>query len=1400
MHQDNILSSLSPVQKYLKFSAKPELGRFVLDSRPVWLFSSDGRHLVWANTAGLECFLLRNLDQAYGITFDDTTPARRHIAKIAIHATPHSKGRVEILRFLIGSKSQSHACVCRPVQMEGGIFVLAVASDLSQTRSFSERTQALLDIILQTDKKAIGALKDSSGHILAVTQKAPPQGMASLALSALSEAIGQEGQTYVESVFNLNGQTLGLAIEFSFDTRLYQLIILTSLEADQSQDYLNTIGTGETDSALLTSTVAGNERPYGLNQQDTLDSTFYNIPQASQTTYSEHNDRALSPATHAGRTEPISQPRPDERAQPYQSASSPPFAYEEKYDATRQSVATERDSRPSGGYASPGDLSSRMRERFRQSRDKLHFQPQIAKNSATPSPSDIAYDTPYSPQPVAPSSLPPQPPSPRTQAVEPKLPSPAPQAPSAQPARLQSSDWSIQDRRPMQPASVPLPQPPRPSVPAQPVAETVKEEPAIARPQESMRQKLQRKLLQKSSPQPSQNKEDEEAKADPEAQEANPALKQDVQLQNIQPLPEPALSAVSQQAKTAEIPKVPDVPSPPFLKSGKTKPETLDAVKRFSWQTDAEGHIVKFSESFSDYTELDETDWTGRSFSDLAQHTGNTGFEKIDALVRQNKRFSDLRFQFVPKTGAPVMLEFSGIAFGERQDTLSGFRGFGKLTPFSTADTSERAASSQPEKNRQADLDKVMNQSPHQQAMLEDLDILADQSPPSPPAGPVSTPSLSLPSSQPARSVQEALQTPEITDTIDRLQAEAPPASLPEKKTIADSSQEDSPLQSEEPAPSEGSALSGDEARNLQAIADRLNALPKKESSPASKSEETNISEHAAPSDKAHNQISPSETEEEKATAQPHTPHKTPPSFAPSVPEQQKEEQDKSESKAPQAPFEGTQLETHVLDFTPLALLVHEGSQLIYANPMALNLAGVENLKALQDMHGIFGLIQTEPDKPLFATRLVRPDGQTMDVVIRRQNITHKGQTVSLFSIREKDKGSQSPEKPYYQQRYEQALQRLSEVETILDAATDGVLLIDHQGHIATINLAAENLFQIEAEEWIGQELALLFAFDDRERFQDGLKRLQRPDASLSSTPVSFDITGITPDGDTIPLHLACKIVKPEPEARFCVVVRDMRSWKRIEQDLVAAKKHAENANAHKSDFLARVSHEIRTPLNAIIGFSEVMKEERFGPIGSERYRGYLRDIHTSGEHLMSLLNDLLDLSKIEAGKLELDFTSVDMNDVIEQSVTILQDQASRQKIILRTSLDKDLPKVVADTRSMRQIILNLLSNAIKFTKAGGHIIVSSSYEDSGEIVLRVKDTGIGMSERDMQKAMEPFRQIEALPKNDSDTAQGYGTGLGLPLTKALVEANRAEFHLESDKGKGTLIRITFPPQRVLVD
>jgi len=346
---------------------------------------------------------------------------------------------------------------------------------------------------------------------------------------------------------------------------------------------------------------------------------------------------------------------------------------------------------------------------------------------------------------------------------------------------------------------------------------------------------------------------------------------------------------------------------------------------------------------------------------------------------------------------------------------------------------------------------------------------------------------------------------------------------------------------------------------------------------------------------------------------------------------------------------------------------------------------------------------------------------------------------------------------------------------------------------VLSLNRSAEALFGYEYHEMARRPFTELFAPESERVARDYLEGLAN-NGVASVLNDGREVIGRVRQGGLIPLFMTMGRVG-DGTNKFCAVLRDITQWKRAEEDLLNAKRTAERASSAKSDFLAKISHEIRTPLNAIIGFSEVMMEERFGAIGNERYREYMKDIHASGQHLVSLINDLLDLSKIEAGKLDLVFASVNLNELVRQCVALMQPQANQQRIIIRSSLSSTLPPVVADARSVRQIVLNLLSNSIKFTGAGGQVIVSTALTDRAEAILRVRDTGVGMTDKEIETAMEPFRQLQTSTRYGSG-----GTGLGLPLTKALAEANRAAFSIKSARDAGTLVEITFSGSRVLAE
>jgi PAS domain S-box-containing protein len=480
-----------------------------------------------------------------------------------------------------------------------------------------------------------------------------------------------------------------------------------------------------------------------------------------------------------------------------------------------------------------------------------------------------------------------------------------------------------------------------------------------------------------------------------------------------------------------------------------------------------------------------------------------------------------------------------------------------------------------------------------------------------------------------------------------------------------------------------------------------------------------------------------------------------------------------------------------ILDRLPVGILVYRLNGLIYANRAFLDWTGYPSLDALGEAGGLDSLfIETKGKSSSGDTKsgtksltIATVNGKQKPVEGRLFGAVWNEENALVLMINTQAGGAAAPTDVSLGRENE-------ELRAILDTATDGVLVFDRTGRVVSANRSAEALFGYEARQFAELSLAELLVPESRNAVLEHLDRLARG-AGAGMLDAGYEVIGRVRQGGFVPLYMTMASI--EAGEKFCAVLRDITAWKRSEEELVGARRAAEQASTAKSEFLAKISHEIRTPLNAIIGFSEVMMDERFGPIGNERYRQYLKDIHSSGGHLISLVNDLLDLSKIEAGKLELTFVGVSLNDLVQQCVAIMQEQANRERVIIRTSLLANLPQIVADTRSMRQIVLNLLSNSIKFTGAGGQVIISTALTDDQEVVMRVRDTGAGMSDKELQTALEPFRQVATAARWDSS-----GTGLGLPITKALAEANHARFRITSHVDDGTLVELAFPITRVL--
>jgi len=254
----------------------------------------------------------------------------------------------------------------------------------------------------------------------------------------------------------------------------------------------------------------------------------------------------------------------------------------------------------------------------------------------------------------------------------------------------------------------------------------------------------------------------------------------------------------------------------------------------------------------------------------------------------------------------------------------------------------------------------------------------------------------------------------------------------------------------------------------------------------------------------------------------------------------------------------------------------------------------------------------------------------------------------------------------------------------------------------------------------------------------------------------------------------------------------DITEMKTAQVTLDEARRGAEEANKSKSEFLANMSHELRTPLNSVIGFAEVMKDEIFGPIG-DRYKEYAESVHASGQHLLSLINDVLDLSKIEAGKIELVEEETDIAVILSKCRQLLHERASQAGLHIQLVIPGPLPFVIVDGRRIKQVILNLMSNAVKFTPPGGRITLRAEMETPRGLMISVADTGIGMTKEEVSVALEQFGQI------DSELSRQHeGTGLGLPIARSLAELHGGELEVESQKDAGTTVTMWLPMQRIV--
>ena len=367
-------------------------------------------------------------------------------------------------------------------------------------------------------------------------------------------------------------------------------------------------------------------------------------------------------------------------------------------------------------------------------------------------------------------------------------------------------------------------------------------------------------------------------------------------------------------------------------------------------------------------------------------------------------------------------------------------------------------------------------------------------------------------------------------------------------------------------------------------------------------------------------------------------------------------------------------------------------------------------------------------------------------------------------------------------------------LRTMMQSVADGILSSDEKGVIQSVNPAVSRLFGYEGDELIGSSVGILLPSYLTLALQhsspsgetvEGLGRLVGQGAQ--------EMRGQQKNGETFPIELSVTEMRIGEEHYFVSVVRDITEQKASEAELRRALSNAEAANRTKSLFLANMSHELRTPLNAVIGFSEVMQQEMFGPLNNERYLDYAGSIHDSSRHLLSVINDILDISRIESGEMELQDEWLELDEVLNWA----RDRAapsgtkSEHAPVHMGSLE-GLPEIHVDRRALRQVVINLLSNAIKFTPPDGRIDLSAHVNEASGISIVVKDTGIGIPANQIEKMTQPFTQ------SDNSLARRFeGTGLGLAITKSLIEAHQGRLVIESTEGEGTTITVRLPAERL---
>jgi PAS domain S-box-containing protein len=829
------------------------------------------------------------------------------------------------------------------------------------------------------------------------------------------------------------------------------------------------------------------------------------------------------------------------------------------------------------------------------------------------------------------------------------------------------------------------------------------------------------------------------------------------QVERLQGLEQPQTSAVEAHIMSVDPP--PNEPSPASRR----------LPLRFTWQMDADG---RFSLGVDEFTRLIGTRTTagfGRPWQEISEEFGLDPAGRVVEAMATRDAWSGVTVYWPVDGGGRLPVELSGLPIHDSMQNFAGYRGFGVCR----------------------DLDSLAHL-----AELRRLEPLPD----------LPAPSVDIVATDAERAA--ATHPPAAEHVTSDAPAGSPASIADETSPQADTDEPVEPLGNVVPFPSPGDArspaLTPAEDGAFNELARRLSARLDSENGGTPEAGVTSPipTSQVSTSQVSTNQVSTNQVSTNQAFETP---------VAPPAHEAQREAMvDPVPSnqpdwlQQPEPPARGeTRRDRTLLDLLPSGVLIYRLDRLLYANTAFLERLGYDSLHALEHAGGLDALYvdpgvspassTSEAGTPVTisagdgATRPSAPtearlytiswDGESALALMLSPNPAAPGVPVAVAPRQ----ATTTPEPVRSPQEAGHA--HAEDLGAILDTTSDGIVMFDAEGNIQACNRSAELLFGYDGNALVRRNLADLFAPESQRPVLDYFESIK---AVGQADPSGRDVQARSISGEATPLSVIIGRTRPDGP-NFFAVFRDQAQNKRSENEVQQARRLAERAANAKADMVARISHEVRAPLNAIIGFSEVMIGEWLGSLGNERYVEYLKDIRASGERVIAMLNDLGELARIETGKLDLAFTNQNLNELVESCVTVMLPEASRERIIIRTSLAQALPPVVADGRTLRQITLNLIGNSIHLANPAGQVIVSTALSDFGEVVLRVRDTGQGLNDNEVAAALEPFRT----PPPSDETSEA--SPVNLSLTKALVEANRAKFHIKTGGRGGTLIEVVFP-------